>query len=187
MKPRKRKQKRAVNKKPAFLAAFIACGSLTEAAAAVGINRHQHYDWLKADAKYVTAFTAARPEAVQTIIDSAVTRALRGVYEPNVYQGRFCYPQEEYIVTAGSPAIEAIDWKEPGGPVEARAEVKEVRAVRDVPGAAPLGVFRRSEMLHLALLRAWVPEFKTNVEVTGKDGGPIKSEHRIVFVKPGEI
>jgi hypothetical protein len=182
VKPRKKKpQTRRINKKPAFLAAYIACADLTAAAAAIGINRGQHYDWLRKDPKYVEAFAAADVEATQTLYDSAVERALRGVYEPIVYQGRFSYPQEQYEI---SPAVEAGDWKD----AAPTAATPAVMGWRDVPGAPPLGVYRRSEALHLGILRAKIPAFRTNAtELTGAGGGAIQSEHRIVFVKPGEL
>jgi hypothetical protein len=165
----KRKQKRSLNKKPAFLAAFKVCGSLTEAAAAVGIDRGEHYAWLLKDRKYAKAFEDAKPEMVQTLLDSAVTRALRGVFVPNVYQGRFCYPQENFEIEPGIPAV----MNEKGEVL--RAAIPARMGMRDVPGAAPLGTYVRSEMLHAALLRAHIAAFRAGtLEVTGKDGGPVE-------------
>lgn len=175
LKPKpKKKQRRALNKKPAFLAAFKTCASLTEAAAAVGIDRGQHYDWLHDDASYVAAFAAAREQAAQTLHDAAVERALKGTYEPNIYQGRFQYPQEQYELT---PAVPAGDWKDEDG---AHGGTPAVLAWRDVPGAPPLGVWKRSEMLHLALLKAHIPAFRTNatLEISGPAGGPIPLEQK---------
>lgn len=194
--PKKRKLKRGqtrrLNKKAAFLAAYKVCADLTASASYVGMDRGQHYEWLKKDAAYIAAFAAAHIEAVQTLHDSAVQRALVGIYEPLVYQGQFSYPREEYIVTPAVPAVEAVearDWKDPLGGCDAVAAVPavpEVRAWRDVPGAAPLGIHRRSEMLHAQLLRAHIPAFRAQtVELTGKDGEAIQTEHRIIFVKPG--
>lgn len=168
-KKRKRVQTRLINKKSAFLAAFIESGSLTEAAEAVGINRRQHYEWLAKDPKYVAAFEAAKPQAAQTLHDLAVKRVKEGEFIPNVYQGRFCYPQEFYEKEPAKPAIEAAFG------VDARPAVPAVIGIRDIPDAAPLGRFRRSEMLHLALLRAHIPEFRNStIELTGKDGGEIE-------------
>lgn len=55
-----RTQKRAIDRRPAFLAAFAASGSLTEAARAVGQDRRRHYDWLRNDPAYSAQFEAAR-------------------------------------------------------------------------------------------------------------------------------
>ncbi len=178
--PRKRPQTRRIDKKPAFLAAFRQCCNLKEAARRVGIDRGEHYDWLRKFPDYAKAFDASLTEARANLVDVAVERAFVGDFVPNVYQGRFCYPQEEYVIREASPAVEAVaalDWKEEGGPREAVAAVEavtELRAMRDVPGAAPLGMYRKSEMLNAILLRAWVPEFKAAVELTGKDGGAIQ-------------
>lgn len=177
--PKKRRQKRSINKKPAFLKAFRKCASLTEAAAAIKVDRSIHYDWLDKDPAYFAAFERAKIEAAQTLIDSAVESALRGVYEPLTYQGQFTYPMEEYEV---EPAKPAGDWKDEGG---AARETPAKMAWRRIPGAPPLGIWRRSQMLHLALLRAWVPAFRTNaVEVSGAGGGAIASTLTIEFVQP---
>ena len=167
--PKRKPQTRLIDKKPAFLAAYKITADLTAAAAAVGINRSMHYDWLLADRAYVEAFAAADIEATQTLYDSAVQRALVGVYEPNVYRGRFCYPQEEYEIEPAKPATEAVFGVDP------QPAIPAVMGIRDVPGAMPLGTWKRSEMLHGALLRAKIPAFRaSNVELTGKDGGAIQ-------------
>jgi hypothetical protein len=150
-----------------------------------------HYDWLaEPNGKYAAAFAAAKVQAVQSLLDSAVHRAMVGIYDPLVYQGNFTYPQEEYVFEAGIAAVEAVtalDWKEEGGPraaVAAVAAVPEQRRWRNVPGAGPIGVYKRSEMLHAQLLRAWIPEFRTSTtEVTGKDGGPVENALTVTFVK----
>jgi hypothetical protein len=167
----KRKQRRALNKKPAFLAAFKVCASLTEAAAAIGIDRGQHYEWLRKDAKYAAAFEAAKEAAAQSLEDEAVTRARVGVYEPNVYQGKFVYPREEYEI---EPAKPAADWKDDGGE---RPETPAVMGWRDVPGAPPIGVWKKSDGLMMFLLRGFLPgkyRQQASVELTGAGGGPVE-------------
>ena len=178
--PRKRPQTRKIDKKPAFLAAFRASSCITHAAQAVKINRRQHYDWIAEDPQYAKDFDQAVREAARSLLVTAVERSVVGDFVPNVYQGRFCYPQEEYVIREATPAVAAVaalDWKEEGGPrdaVPAVEAVTELRALRDVPGAAPLGMYRKSEMLNAILLRAWVPEFKAAVELTGAGGGAIQ-------------
>lgn len=56
-------QRRLLDKKTAFLAAFVACADLTRAAATVGIDRSEHYRWLKGDPTYGARFEAARAQA----------------------------------------------------------------------------------------------------------------------------
>jgi hypothetical protein len=163
------------------LAAFAACASISAAADAAKVSRSAHYDWIRADkkGKYAAQFADAMIQARQVLIDSATQRALVGDFEPNIFQGRFLFPQEEYEIT---PAIPAGDWKDEK-PTEA---TPAVMGVRNVPGAPPLGVRRKNTALHLALLRAWCPEFRNNLELTGKDGGPVESKLVIEFVTPGE-
>ncbi|HVY92605.1 MAG TPA: hypothetical protein VHA14_07650 [Bryobacteraceae bacterium] len=175
----KRKQKRGVPKKKAFLAAFIETCSITEAAAAVGIDRCNHYDWLKADPKYAADFEAAIPIAAQNLEDDAVKWARVGIFEPNIYQGQFQYGARKRIECAladGTTVFE--DELPPGAAVVATREVE----VKDVF----LGVHKRSESLLSKLLSAWLPEkYGKKVEVTGKDGAPlVPTVMEVVFVDP---
>lgn len=131
-----RPQTRKVAKKPAFLAAFVLTASLTDAAKACGLDRSNHYDWLRSDPAYAEAFEAARAEAAQSLEDEAVRRAREGVLKPVFYQGRRCGTERVY-----------------------------------------------SDGLMQFLLRGFMPAKYRNVtEIQGRDGGPIESEHRVVFV-----
>ena len=137
------------------------------AAEAAEIDRGQHYDWLKKDPDYALRFAEAERWAADEIEGSAAERAMVGVFEPNVYQGRFIYPQEEYVV------------KEEVRDKRGRVIEEEERAWRDVPGARPFGIWKRSEMLHALLLRGFKPERYRQAgqfELTGPGGGAIAVE-----------
>lgn len=143
------------------------CGSITEAAAAVRIDRSLHYDWLKADAAYAAQFAEARARGDDALEDEATTRALRGVYEPNVFQGRFCYPQEQIELKP------AVLYKRGARTGEVRKPA--VMGWRDVPGSSPIGTWKKSDALAMFLLRGKFSQYRAQaVEVTGKDGGPIE-------------
>ena len=108
-----------------------------------------------------------KTEAAQSVEDEISERAMRGVFEPYVFQGRLTYPQEEYIVT---PAV-----------IGPRGGIREpeVRAWRDVPGAPPLGIWRKSDSLLIHLSRGLMPEkygVRGAVELTGPGGGPLELE-----------
>jgi hypothetical protein len=175
----KRKQKRCLNKKKAFLAAISITGSITESALATKINRHLHYDWMKLDPLYPARFSDAKAMGDDALEDEARLRATKGVYEPNVFQGKFIFPREQYIVT---PAIPAGDWKDEG----AKPETPAVMGWRDVPGALPLGTWKKSDGLLTTLLRGAFPKYRQGaVEVTGKDGTAlIPEEFTVNFVRP---
>ncbi len=53
----------------------------------------------------------------------------------------------------------------------------------------PVGTRRiYSDGLMMFLLRGLMPaKYRQGIELTGQGGGPVQSEHRIVFVKPGEL
>jgi hypothetical protein len=160
---------RSIDKRGAFLAAYAVCASLRMAGKAAHINLRRHYEWMK-DAAYSARFQEAKTEAAQALEDEAIERATVGVFEPNVFQGRFCYPQEEYVVT---PAVI--------GPRGAIRE-PEVRAWRDKPGARPLGTYRKSDALMMMMLRGAMPgKYRQSaaLELSGPGGGPIEIVKRL--------
>ena len=84
-----------VNKKPnakqkAFLAAYASCGNISKAATLAKVHRSQHYLWLE-DAEYAADFASAHEQACDVLEMEARRRAIEGVNEPVVYQGRLTY------------------------------------------------------------------------------------------------
>ena len=73
-------------KKPAVLAAFKGCASVTKACEIVDISRDTFYRWLREDADFKKAYQAAREQAIEALEDGATRRAYEGVERP-VYQG----------------------------------------------------------------------------------------------------
>jgi hypothetical protein len=132
------------------------------------MHRKQHYRWMETSREYSAEFQKLRAIAGEALEDEAVRRAKTGVFEPNVFQGRFVYPQEEYVVK------EAVL-----GPRGAIRE-PEVRAWRDKPGARPLGIYRKSDSLLALLLRAWLPhKYRPQLELSGPAGGAIEIVERL--------
>lgn len=175
---RKKPQRRLLDKKRAFLAAFAICGEIEASARTVGIDKSAHYDWLKKDPKYPKRFADAKLQADDCLEDEATHRARVGVFEPNVYQGRFVYPPDAYEDYEFAPAV-GVPGEEGFQPADVRQRLK--------PDAVPLGVYKKSDFLLGLRLRAAKPEYRANaLEITGKGGGAIESQHRIVFVKAGE-
>jgi hypothetical protein len=174
----KKKQKRSVNKKPAFLKAFIACGDLTRAAAAIGMDRSNHYDWLEKDPAYVKAFARAEIQAGQTLEDDAVHWARVGVFDPLVYQGQFQFAQRQVTLCLlpDGREVREEDLPQPIGDVQVQGR----RTITENFGA-PLGVFRRSEGLMGRLLKRFFPERygdRVSAELSGPGGGPIPLEDK---------
>jgi hypothetical protein len=182
-------QRRLIDKKPAFLKAFIATGSLTEAAKAVKIDRGAHYDWLRDDPAYAEAFERARIEAGQTLEDIALEWATKGIWEPLVYQGQFCYAMRNRVLCLLPDGREVYEDELTGGDPKfdlTRFEIQSRRTITE-PHGPPLGIHRRSEGLMGRLLKAFMPARYAErgaVEVTGKDGGPVESTLKIEFVRP---
>jgi hypothetical protein len=182
-------QRRLIDKKPAFLKAFIACASLTEAAKAVRIDRSMHYDWLRTDPDYAARFEQARIEAAQTLEDDAVEWARKGIREPLVYQGQFCYEQRKRTICTLPDGRDVYEDELTGGDPKADLSGFDIQSRRTVIESfgPPLVIHRRSEGLLGRLLKAFMPARYADrgaVEVTGKEGGPIESTLQIVFVRP---
>jgi hypothetical protein len=170
----------AVFKKPRFLKAFRATCSVTEAARIAGIDRTTHYDWQKSDPKYAAAFEAELQDAVQCLEDDMVAWARVGVFEPNIFQGRFQYASRKRVMCQLSDGTTAFADELPKG-----AKVLQRRTVTTNDGEM-LGVWRRSEGMMGKLAAAWMPKrFGNNVQVTGKDGTPlIPDNFTVTFVRP---
>ena len=143
--------RRIIGRHKAFLKAFATCGSITKAAKAAGVDRGQHYEWLKEREGYAADFAEAANQAAQVLEDEAVRRAYEGVFEPNVWQGSFVYPEK-----TGKDGTVHV-------------------------GKKPLGVVKYSDTLLQFLLKGLRPERyrdRVSAEVTGKDGGPIPLEDK---------
>ena len=134
-------------KQHAFLAAYGESASITTAAEAADVARQSHYDWMKDNEDYQTAFREARSRAIDLLEQEAIRRAYHGVDEPVFHQGQLCYRAE--------------DLDENGKPQ---------------PGVTPLAIRRYSDRLMEILLRGNKPDIyrdRSSVEVTGKDGTPL--------------
>ena len=71
-----------------FLDAYAACGSVTAAAAAAGIDRKMHYRKLEGDAEYRKAFDALQDRVGQELEDVAVIRAIEGTKRQLFWRGK---------------------------------------------------------------------------------------------------
>lgn len=177
----KRKQKRALNKKPAFLKALAITGSIKEAADAIGVDRSAHYAWMKTDPAYPARFAEAQAQGMDALDDEATRRANHGVFEPLVYQGEFQYEQ---VPVLDPETGEQVRWQDPitGG---WRGKFERGKM---------LGVWRKSDGLLQFKLRGAFAKYRQGVlEVTGKDGGPIEmgiverlnaARNRLAALKP---
>lgn len=162
------RQTRMIDRREAFLKAYSITASIDEAAEAAKISRFTHYAWME-DPEYSRRFQQVKIQTAQSIEDEIARRAMRGVYEPNVFQGKFVYPQEEVV----TPAVLGPR----GGVIE-----PERREWRDKPGALPFGIWRKSDTLLIHLARAFMPErygMRGQFELSGPHGGPMEIVERL--------
>lgn len=147
----------------AFLAAYAdpACaGSITKSASAAKIDRGTHYDWMEFDPTYPARLEAAARRLGDLLEEEAIRRAHTGVLEPVVYHGRFQFHGE--LVTREDGSKEYVEDPE-----------------------RPLAIRKYSDRLLEKLLSAFKPEkYRERHELSGPGGGPIQSEHRLIFVDP---
>jgi hypothetical protein len=153
MEPEEPRQNRTVVKAAAFLAAYMSCCSVTEAARAAGIDPRRHYAWLEKYPKYKAEFEKAKPIAAQWLKDKAVEFAINGWKEPVIYQGKLCYDEDgnqifihrrdsglhQQLNRALLPEFAAkVEHSGPdGGPIQSTVEVIFVNAKAPEPAAAP--------------------------------------------------
>ncbi len=72
----------------AFLAEYRQCGTITYAAEIALISRRTHYKWIEKDSAYAAAFEEAKVEGTESLVREARRRAIQGVEEPVIYQGK---------------------------------------------------------------------------------------------------
>lgn len=70
-----------------FLAAYEACGSLTQAARWAKIHRSNHYAWL-GNPEYAAAFPVADMRSARALEDEAIKRARDGIRKAVWYKGK---------------------------------------------------------------------------------------------------
>lgn len=86
-------------KKPAVIAAFKGCASVTKACEIADICRDTFYRWLKEDPEFREAFEKSREEAAQLLEDEAARRAYEGVERPVDQGGKQVGVVREYSDT----------------------------------------------------------------------------------------
>lgn len=133
-----------------FLNVLRETGNITISADAAGVSTSYAHRARKRDPKFAAAWENAIVAAADYLVEEARRRAYEGVAEPVIWQGKICGM-----------------WIKDGKPAE-----------ENEPGAAwiPLVIRKYSDPLLMFLIRAQKPEYKsqTNIEVTGKNGGPIE-------------
>ena len=87
--PRKKQPRndKTINLQKAFISAYAACASVSQAARAAGVDHKRHYEWMS-DEAYRHAFDAVTDQAAQAVEDEAVRRAVEGVKRPMYYRGK---------------------------------------------------------------------------------------------------
>jgi hypothetical protein len=82
-----------------FLAAYIRCARINQAAETARVAKQSHYNWLEESEEYRQAFRRTHAMIADLAEDACVERAIFGVEKPVLYQG-------EHVCLNGKPLFE---------------------------------------------------------------------------------
>jgi hypothetical protein len=115
------------------------------------------------DGLYRLKFAASLPEAGGLLEDDAIQWARRGLFEPTIYQGEYCYEKRQRTMCKLADGTTAFEDELP----KKHAKILQRRTVVTADGLQ-IGIFRRDPGLLARLLAAWMPE-KYAPKVTGNN------------------
>jgi hypothetical protein len=127
-------------KQRAFLMAYVRTIGIRSAMRLSGVARHDHYFWLKTDARYRATFEEAQRMIADLIEDEVLRRAAQGHDTPVVYRGDITGWYKSYSDRLALSVLKALKPKRyhrlpddgwPGGPTEINIRVHQ-------PGAPAL-------------------------------------------------
>lgn len=169
-----------------FLDALAETGVLNDAADLAGVNRVTAYRRRQSDPEFDRACKEAIDRAADALEAEARRRALLGAQEPVIYQGQPTYVYE--TDAAGYPVMDTVQEEQPGfddqgRPVVKLVDVKRPRRKLDANGEPViLTVSRRSDTLLALLLKGRRKDvFAERRELTGADGGVLKTEQALII------
>lgn len=139
-------------KKAAFLQAFERYGSIAISAQLAGIDRTTHYEWLAKDVKYKAEFEMQVLMASDAIRDELVRLAVKGVFKPHLYKGKYCYESRIRTICQLADGTSAFQDELPkGAKVTGSHEVK-------VHDGEMIGRNRKSSRALIKVLSVMLPE-----------------------------
>lgn len=142
------------------MASLAVLGNISAAARAAGVERKTAYAWRNGDEDFAAAWDDAIEQAADLIELEARRRAVEGVDEPVMYQGRFTYLYREAKDAEGNPVIDELTGAQKMEPVLDEQGNHKVAAVR-----------KYSDALMALLLKAHKPDkYRENskVELAGR-------------------
>lgn len=139
---------------PAFLAALRVHGVISWAAKEAGIDRSAVTRRRQTDAEFAAAVEATLEDSTDDLEAEARKRAVAGVEEPVVHQGRLVYRHKRTVDADGVEHYEVV--------------------LDDMGQPVPLTIRKPSDYLMGLLLKGLRKKFSTErTEITGAEGGPV--------------
>jgi hypothetical protein len=132
---------------------------IVEAAKASHIGRQCHYDWIKQE-NYKTAFADAQEEAIGVLEAEAHHRAMEGVEEPVIWQGKICFEPQRDPKTG---------------------QIKRDRKGQPLLSTTPLTIPRKSDNLLMFLLKKLDPSYRENAPVQRAAAASASPQIKVIF------
>jgi hypothetical protein len=129
------------------------------AAKAAGVAHTVHYKWLKGP-DYKAAFELAREEAIGILESEAHKRAVEGVEEPVIWQGKLCFEPLR------DPKTGAVKRDSKGQPLLS---------------TTPLTMRRKSDALLMFVLKKLDPSYRENSPVKLASGASAPPQVKVIF------
>jgi hypothetical protein len=151
VKPSKEAQKRIQTR---ILNFFRETCNLTLAAKLAGLDRSNHYKWMREDPAYEAAFEASLVEARDVIKDKAVSNL--EAFKPHFHKGKECFAlrqRVQVVLADGTTAFQDELTRK-----QKRVKIMARKTVMTADGPQ-LGVYKVNTGLISKLLSAWCPEF----------------------------
>lgn len=145
---RKARRKRAKQRR--FLAAFVTCGCIDQAARDTGVDRDNHYRWIAQEPEYAADFQVSQQLAFE-LLRSQTELAAKFLVK-DAFRKVIIGESRKKFTAKGLPVID---------PATGKQYVE----------------FEKSERLHIELLKRYDPEFRNSVSITQQVG--VRIEERI--------
>jgi hypothetical protein len=131
------------------------------AARAAKVARAAHYKWL-AGPDYKAAFELAQEEAIGILESEVHKRAVDGVEELVIYQGKLCFEPQ----------------RDPNG------QIKYGKNGRPLPSTTPLTIRRKSDALLMFRLKKLDPSYRENSQVKLATPASTVPQVKVIFCDP---
>ena len=152
-----------------FLEAFRECGTISAAARAVGIDPKTVYNRRLSDPEFAAAFEEAKEDAADSLEDEARRRAVEGVEEPIIINGKVVATRRKYsdgllamLLKAAKPEKyrDSVAKKQQPGQSDIRPELIYERMIEQVMAEAKAAGLEITRAEAIEVCAKFMPEIR---------------------------